>query len=84
MAFQNQSSKDARTQAREEDMNVGYEGNHLSHTFEGLEQKFLDEVLKLAKEQSDAEDSENARHREVSLEFSGLIFFSGILLTVLF
>ncbi|KAK7324822.1 hypothetical protein VNO77_28686 [Canavalia gladiata] len=49
-------------------MDVGYEGNHLSQTFEGLEQKFLDEISKPAKEQNDAEDSENAWHREVSLD----------------
>jgi phage terminase Nu1 subunit (DNA packaging protein) len=36
-------------------------------SFEGLERKFFDEVMKLAKEQSDAEDVENARHREVRL-----------------
>ncbi|XP_061360331.1 uncharacterized protein LOC133304333 [Gastrolobium bilobum] len=64
LTLQNQSSNDARTQAHEEDMDVKYEGNHLSQTFEGLEQKFLDEVIKLANEQNDAEDSENARHRE--------------------
>ncbi|XP_027339795.1 uncharacterized protein LOC113853563 isoform X2 [Abrus precatorius] len=64
LALQNQSSNDGRSQAREEDMDVGYEGNHLSQTFEGLEQKFMDEIIDLAKELNDAEDSENARHRE--------------------
>ncbi|KAK7272267.1 hypothetical protein RJT34_28757 [Clitoria ternatea] len=63
-ALQNQSSNDGRSQPHEENMDVGYEGNNLSQTFEGLEQKFLDEIIKLAKEQNDAEDSENARHRE--------------------
>ena len=49
-------------------MNVGYEGNHLSHTFEGLEQNFHDDIVKLAKELNDAEDAEHARHREVSVK----------------
>lgn len=71
MVLQNQSNNDARSQAHEEDMDVGYEGNHLSQTFEGLEQKFLDDIMKLAKEQNDAEDAENARHREVRLDFEG-------------
>ncbi|KAJ0966343.1 hypothetical protein J5N97_027481 [Dioscorea zingiberensis] len=46
------------------DLEIGYEDNSLPLTFEGLEQKFLQEFLKLAKEQQDAEDTENARHRE--------------------
>lgn len=46
-------------------MDVGYEGNHLSQTFEGLEQNFRDDIIKLTKEQNDAEDAEYARHREV-------------------
>lgn len=36
-----------------------------SKTFEDLEKKFLDDIMKLAKEQNDAEDAENARQREV-------------------
>jgi len=65
--FQGQSrnNNDSRSQAHEEDMDVGYEGNHLSQTFEGLEQNFRDDILKLTKEQNDAEDAEYARHREV-------------------
>ncbi|KAF7805766.1 uncharacterized protein G2W53_037927 [Senna tora] len=54
----------ARTQAHKEDNDVVYQVNNLSQTFEGLEQKFLDDILKLAKEQNDAEDAEIARHRE--------------------
>ncbi|XP_048232083.1 uncharacterized protein LOC8285979 isoform X2 [Ricinus communis] len=48
----------------EQDMDIGYEDNSLPLTFEVLEQRFLDEVTKLTTEQSDAEDAENARHRE--------------------
>ncbi|XP_039024148.1 uncharacterized protein LOC120156952 [Hibiscus syriacus] len=45
-------------------MEVGYEQNVLPPTLEGLEKKFHDDIMKLAKEQSDAEDVENTRHRE--------------------
>lgn len=64
--FQGQSrnNNDSRSQAHEEDMDVGYEGNHISQTFEGLEQNFRDDIIKLTKEQNDAEDAEYARHRE--------------------
>lgn len=55
---------DLRAQPREEDMEVGYEDNVPGQTFEGLEQRFYDDILKLTKEQNDAEDAENARHRE--------------------
>lgn len=47
-------------------MNIGYEENLMPQTFEGLEQKFLDDIMKLSKEQINAEDAEIARHREVS------------------
>lgn len=55
---------DLRSQPREADMEIGYEDNVAAQTFEGLEQRFYDEILKLSKEQNDAEDAENARHRE--------------------
>ncbi|KAL6506503.1 hypothetical protein OROGR_024684 [Orobanche gracilis] len=52
-------------QSHEEDMDIGYEDNsRLTQTFEGLEQRFLDDIMKLSREQTDAEDAENARHRE--------------------
>lgn len=54
-------------------MDIGYEDNPISQTFEGLEQKFYDDILKLAKEQNNAEDAENIRHREVSLFFGSLV-----------
>ncbi|KAH7675291.1 hypothetical protein IHE45_08G126700 [Dioscorea alata] len=46
------------------DLEIGYDDNNLPLTFDGLEQKFLQDFLKLTKEQQDAEDIENARHRE--------------------
>lgn len=63
MALEKQEN-DARSQLREEDMDIGYEDTRLSQSFEGLEQRFLDDIMKLVKEQTDAEDAENARHRE--------------------
>lgn len=68
MALQNRSTNDSRSQTHEEDIDVRYEGNHLSQTFEGLEQNFHDDIMKLTKEQNDAEDAEHARHREVSVK----------------
>ncbi|KAJ7948081.1 Ubiquitin carboxyl-terminal hydrolase [Quillaja saponaria] len=64
LALQNQRNNDSRSQTHDQDMDIEYEGTLLSQTFEGLEQKFLDDIIKLGKEQNDAEDSENARHRE--------------------
>ncbi|CAL5436396.1 unnamed protein product [Camellia sinensis] len=64
MALERQGNNDPRSQPREEDMDIGYEDNPSSRTFEGLEQRFLDDIMKLSKEQTDAEDAENARHRE--------------------
>ncbi|KAK9062688.1 hypothetical protein SSX86_019877 [Deinandra increscens subsp. villosa] len=55
---------DLRSLSREEDMEIGYEDNATGYTFEALEQRFYDDILKLTKEQNDAEDAENARHRE--------------------
>ncbi|XP_076950402.1 uncharacterized protein LOC143623356 isoform X2 [Bidens hawaiensis] len=54
---------DIRSMSREENMEIGYEDNVASQTFEGLEQRFYDDIVKLSKEQNDAEDAENARHR---------------------
>ncbi|KAH7675293.1 hypothetical protein IHE45_08G126700 [Dioscorea alata] len=54
------------------DLEIGYDDNNLPLTFDGLEQKFLQDFLKLTKEQQDAEDIENARHREVSTKSPNL------------
>ncbi|KAI3461234.1 hypothetical protein Pfo_017897 [Paulownia fortunei] len=64
LPLQKQGGGDPRSQPHEEDMDIGYEDNHMLQTFEGLEQRFLDDIMKLSKEQTDAEDAENARHRE--------------------
>ncbi|PWA45798.1 hypothetical protein CTI12_AA499410 [Artemisia annua] len=48
----------------DDDMEIGFEDKAVNQTFEGLEQRFYDDILKLTKEQNDAEDAENARHRE--------------------
>lgn len=65
MPLERQGGGDHRSQHHEEDMDIGYEDNRGPQTFEGLEQGFLDDIMKLSKEQTDAEDAENARHREV-------------------
>ncbi|XP_059664850.1 uncharacterized protein LOC132311127 [Cornus florida] len=64
MGSEKQGNNDRRSQPHEEDMDVGYDDNVLLQTFDGLEQKFLDDIMKLTKDQTDAEDAENARHRE--------------------
>ncbi|MED6109737.1 hypothetical protein PIB30_036386 [Stylosanthes scabra] len=56
-------------QSHEQDMEIGYEkGTPPPPTYEGLEQRFIDEITKLARERSDAEDAEFARHNERILE----------------
>ncbi|XP_052186622.1 uncharacterized protein LOC127797617 [Diospyros lotus] len=64
LALEKQGNNETRSHPLEEDMNIGYEDNPLSQTYEGLEQRFVDDIMKLSKEQADAEDAENARHRE--------------------
>ncbi|KAK9284016.1 hypothetical protein L1049_012275 [Liquidambar formosana] len=69
--LEKQVNKEVKVQPHEQDMEIGYEDNPPSSlTLEGLEKKFLDETMKLAKEQSDAEDVENARHREKIIEIN--------------
>ncbi|ESQ42162.1 hypothetical protein EUTSA_v10014324mg [Eutrema salsugineum] len=56
---------DPRAQAQhQENTKPGYENNRGMQTFEGLEQKFMDDITRLAKDQIEAEDAEIARHRE--------------------
>lgn len=64
IGLEKQVNRDPRSQARPEEMEAGYEDSTLPQTFEGLEQKFLHDIMKLTKEHQDAEDAENARHRE--------------------
>ncbi|XVF69308.1 hypothetical protein PTKIN_Ptkin11bG0070500 [Pterospermum kingtungense] len=59
-----EQNADPRSRPLDENMEAGYEQNLLSESLEGLEKKFLDGIMKLAKEQNDAEDAENTRHRE--------------------
>ncbi|EPS58853.1 hypothetical protein M569_15959, partial [Genlisea aurea] len=55
---------DPRSQSHEEDMEIGYEDNRAPRTFDGLENRIFDDVMKLWTEKANAEDAENARHRE--------------------
>ncbi|KAF5193691.1 Ubiquitin carboxyl-terminal hydrolase [Thalictrum thalictroides] len=64
IGFEKHANKDPKAQPHQQDMETGYDDNALPHTFEGLTQKFHDEIMKLTKEQHEAEDTENARHRE--------------------
>lgn len=64
MGLERQGNSDPLSVSRGEDMDTGYKDNPLLHNFEDLEKKFLDDIMKLSKEQNDAEDAENARHRE--------------------
>ncbi|XP_010420993.1 PREDICTED: uncharacterized protein LOC104706493 [Camelina sativa] len=48
----------------QENPKTGYDNNRGMQTFEGLEQKFMDDITRLAKDQIEAEDAEIARHRE--------------------
>ncbi|XP_061362298.1 uncharacterized protein LOC133306040 [Gastrolobium bilobum] len=52
----------------EQDMEIGYEDSPPPPTYERLEQRFIDEIVKLARERSDAEDAEFTRHKERILE----------------
>ncbi|KAH6826975.1 hypothetical protein C2S53_013320 [Perilla frutescens var. hirtella] len=64
MPLERQDGGDPRSQSHEEDMDIGYEDSRTTPNLEGLEQRFVDDIMKLSKEQTDAEDAENARHRE--------------------
>lgn len=69
--FERQANNKPRSQSHEQDMEIGYEdGGSSALTFEGLQQKFQDELMNLVKERYDAEDAENARHREKVTEIN--------------
>ncbi|KAF1860545.1 hypothetical protein Lal_00021589 [Lupinus albus] len=57
-------------QSHEQDMEIGYEETPPPPTYEGLEQRFKDEIMKLAGEQSDAVSAEFVRHKERILEIN--------------
>lgn len=61
-----QANKDPRALAYEDQLEARFEDSTLPQTFEGLEPKFLYDIMNLTKEQQEAEDRENARHREVT------------------
>ncbi|XWS65382.1 hypothetical protein CRYUN_Cryun05aG0108100 [Craigia yunnanensis] len=69
-SLENSANKENKAQHQEQDMEIGYEGSPSSLTFEGLEGKFLDEIKKLVKEQSEAEDTEIVRHKEKIIEIN--------------
>lgn len=54
-------------QTHEQEMEIGYEDSPPLPTYEGLERRFVDEIMKLVRERSDEEDAEFARHNEVSI-----------------
>ena len=64
--LERQANNESRLHPHEQDMEIGYEHKPSQLSYEALEQKLQDELLKLVKEQNDAEDKENTRHREVS------------------
>ncbi|KAJ7974815.1 Ubiquitin carboxyl-terminal hydrolase [Quillaja saponaria] len=71
LSLKTQANQDLRDQPHEQDMEIGYEDNPPPPlTFEGLEQKFIDEFMTLSKEQSDAENAEFSRHKEKLLEIN--------------
>ncbi|GLJ47747.1 hypothetical protein SUGI_1008460 [Cryptomeria japonica] len=50
------------------EVDAGFEDQTLPKSFEAFEQKLMDEVMKLTKQQDDAEDDENTWHRERTRE----------------
>ncbi|KVI06232.1 hypothetical protein Ccrd_015411 [Cynara cardunculus var. scolymus] len=69
--YENEADNDPRLQSYEQDMEIGYEEDKPSEiSFQGLEQKFQDEIMKLIKELSDVEDEESARHKERMVEIN--------------
>lgn len=67
--WQNQANQEM-DEAREEDMEIGYDESPPTPTYEGLEQRFIDEIMKLVKDRSDKEDAEFARHNERIVEIN--------------
>uniref|UniRef100_A0A7N0TLK7 Uncharacterized protein n=1 Tax=Kalanchoe fedtschenkoi TaxID=63787 RepID=A0A7N0TLK7_KALFE len=66
--FEKQAEREA-VQA-EQDMEIGYEETPSPLTFESLERKFNDEIVRLVKEHSDLEDVEITRHKERLIEIN--------------
>ncbi|KAJ4873546.1 Uncharacterized protein Rs2_44780 [Raphanus sativus] len=63
--METQSSGPRSQPQHHENPKPGYENSRgVVQTFEGIEQKFMDDITRLAKDQMGAEDAEIARHRE--------------------
>lgn len=62
--------KDVKSSEHEKEMDAAYQDPSLPQTLELLEQRFLDEIMKLTKDQNDAEDEENRRHQERTREIN--------------
>lgn len=73
LGMEKQGSDPRAQPQHQENPKPGYENNHGMQTFEGLEQKFMDDITRLAKDQIKAEDAEIARHREVSTNWKDLL-----------
>eukprot|EP00250_Pteridium_aquilinum_P020624 c24889_g3_i1 orf=439-1338(-) len=54
----------AKEEDRGRDVEAGFDQQAMAQTLEALEQKFVQETMQLTKDLNDAEDSENARHRQ--------------------
>lgn len=63
-SLEKQMGRDSRSQPRQDDKESGFEDINHPPTFEGLEEKFLQDMMKLSREQYEAEDKENSRHKE--------------------
>ncbi|KAH9322652.1 hypothetical protein KI387_017291 [Taxus chinensis] len=62
--------KDVKGSEHEQQMEAAYQDPSIPQTLELLEQKFMDEIMKLSKEHNDAEDEENTRHQERTREIN--------------
>ncbi|GAV59777.1 hypothetical protein CFOL_v3_03308, partial [Cephalotus follicularis] len=69
-SLENQANEEPSIESYGQDMEIGYKDNPSPVAFESLEQRFLHEIVNLVKEQSEAEDSENARHSEFIIEIN--------------
>ncbi|EAZ26434.1 hypothetical protein OsJ_10319 [Oryza sativa Japonica Group] len=64
VGLEKQPNKESRDRPRNDRFEARREDYNLPRTFEGLEQNFHEDIVILSKELHDAEDAENARHRE--------------------
>ncbi|GAB4836210.1 hypothetical protein Ancab_001126 [Ancistrocladus abbreviatus] len=64
------SPQEGRVHPQDQDMEIGYDDKPALQSLEALERKFNDDLMKLTKDQIDAEDAENARHREKIVEIN--------------